>query len=1249
MPAQRPNRRWGKPVLSVGAGLLLIVGMLVWIGGTQTMLRLLAGQAMARSSGQLSLTGVSGSLYGPLRIQALRYQDPAIRIAADNIELDWKPWQLLTQGRVELGLLKIGVIGIRIGELSTDPLPLPDTLRLPVQLTIPGAEIARITLGEGDQRQEITGLRLSLVPTADHHRLALSGYSPQWGKADVDISLAQDRPFALSAEGKLAGGGTKNIGMRLDAHGFLDRITLNIDGTIESAKLTGKMLALPLETNVIRALDMQASDIDPARWDDAWPAAKIGLDLDAQSDPAGTWSGSLRLANGMPGTIDRQRLPLTELTARLDGSLEKIQLSGLLLRLHGGGQLSGNVQIAADDIHADLAAMGLNLHGMHGKLAKTALKGKLNLGWDGRNGALLADMAQNGYRIHLDARQTDEQMTLKNALVQAGKGELLLTGDMSLSGPGNFRLEGALKRFDPASFGAFPDAMINAGMQASGNLFGQRSISGAFNIADSRLAGQPLSGSGKLALRGERLANVNISLKLAENRLSAAGNLGATGDRLTVKLDAPRLDHLGAGFAGKAHAKGVVEGTYHDPSGELEATFSGFRWLDYRVAEAQLSARLSRGIDGPVNVTASLSDFQGNGLSLSQGSIDLTGTRGNHHATLKAKGRQVDLNGALTGGWRAAQGWTGRLEKLENTGAYLVELLEPALLTVGPERVSLQGARLRLLKGSLMVDEASYQKGDLTTRGSFSGVPASDMQRLSGSALPMDLSLILAGNWDLHIGQDLDGTVDVRRESGDIVVLSEPNTPLGLSALALQLAARHNRVSLQMDVQGTRLGSLSVQGETTLSRRNDVWGIDGSAPVRGKAEVAVKSLAWLAPLVSPALETDGALNMQFSAKGTVNKHELEGTFAGSDLRLEWPDQGVYLKDGLLRGDLAGDRLQIRELSLSSGAGRLTASGVAFMQQSVPHVTLALVADKAELISRPDRTLTISGTTTASAEAAQLRIQGKLQVDRGMIELPKADLPALSDDVVVLGRKEDAKRKAVRMRPDVDMELDLGKQFFLKGRGLDAQLAGAVRLRSDGAGLPLANGSIRVEKGDYFAYGQRLVIDRGILNFSGPIDNPGLNIVAMRKKQAVEAGVSITGTALAPQVSLVSNPSVPDSEKISWLVLGHGLEGSSKSELGLMGAAASTLLAAGESVTLQSQIAQAAGLDEFGLSGTGTLASTAVTMGKRLSSRAYLSYEQSVMGASNLVKINYMLTDQWSVRSQSGTDNAVDLFYTLSFD
>jgi len=56
---------------------------------------------------------------------------------------------------------------------------------------------------------------------------------------------------------------------------------------------------------------------------------------------------------------------------------------------------------------------------------------------------------------------------------------------------------------------------------------------------------------------------------------------------------------------------------------------------------------------------------------------------------------------------------------------------------------------------------------------------------------------------------------------------------------------------------------------------------------------------------------------------------------------------------------------------------------------------------------------------------------------------------------------------------------------------------------------------------------------------GPLDNAGLNVRAMRRNQAVEAGVEVTGTVQRPVVRLVSEPDVPDAEKLSWMVLGRG--------------------------------------------------------------------------------------------------------------
>jgi translocation and assembly module TamB len=148
---------------------------------------------------------------------------------------------------------------------------------------------------------------------------------------------------------------------------------------------------------------------------------------------------------------------------------------------------------------------------------------------------------------------------------------------------------------------------------------------------------------------------------------------------------------------------------------------------------------------------------------------------------------------------------------------------------------------------------------------------------------------------------------------------------------------------------------------------------------------------------------------------------------------------------------------------------------------------------------------------------------------------------------------------------------------------------------------------------------------------------------------VEAGVEMTGTALSPVAKLVSTPSVPDSDKLSWLVLGHALEGTSGKETGVLSAAAGALLGGKSGGGLQSRLAGSLGVDELGLSQAGGLESTVVTVGKRISSRAYVSFEQGATTASSLVKLRYKLNPRITLQFQTGTNSAFDVLYSWAFD
>jgi translocation and assembly module TamB len=246
-------------------------------------------------------------------------------------------------------------------------------------------------------------------------------------------------------------------------------------------------------------------------------------------------------------------------------------------------------------------------------------------------------------------------------------------------------------------------------------------------------------------------------------------------------------------------------------------------------------------------------------------------------------------------------------------------------------------------------------------------------------------------------------------------------------------------------------------------------------------------------------------------------------------------------------------------------------------------------------------------------------------------------------------------------------VDLGDHTHFTGRGLTTRLAGSIRVAGDvGAGLR-ATGSIRAVDGTYDAHGQKLAIERGALNFQGPIDNPGLNVLALRKGLAVEAGVEILGNVARPRVRLVSQPDVPDPEKLAWLVLGRGQGQVAASDAALLVSAAASIL--GRDGTQSGKLLGGLGLapDDIRLgqdSGSllGTLPESTVagktgtsstqdvlSVGKRLSDDIYLSYQQGLADAEGSMRVAWQVTRSFQVILRAGYQQGIDGVYRFSLD
>jgi translocation and assembly module TamB len=311
-----------------------------------------------------------------------------------------------------------------------------------------------------------------------------------------------------------------------------------------------------------------------------------------------------------------------------------------------------------------------------------------------------------------------------------------------------------------------------------------------------------------------------------------------------------------------------------------------------------------------------------------------------------------------------------------------------------------------------------------------------------------------------------------------------------------------------------------------------------------------------------------------------------------------------------------------------------------------------------VLSRPDRRLVLSGKGSAALESGKISFIGKVSANEGLFDIGETALAKVGDDVVIVGRAKPAVPAETQAKTlagvSVDVTVDFGERVEVKGHGLDVWLSGDLRVYTDARGQLLGKGTVSARNGTFVAYGQRLVIDRGVFYFNGAVSNPSLDVVAMRKRQTVEAGVAVSGTLRNPYVRIVSDPPVPEGEALSWLVLGHAPSTANAGQLAALPLATNVLIG-----KATGGLSQRLHVDELGLrsgSGSGgTLGDQFVTVGKRISDRVYVYFDQGLRNAATVLRLEMTLTQRIVARLESGTASAtgpassIGLYYRYRWD
>ncbi|MES2830573.1 MAG: translocation/assembly module TamB domain-containing protein [Pseudomonadota bacterium] len=1295
---------WSAGILAVviaGTGIAAVVAV-----QTESGSRLVWNAAKKLLPGQLGGELVAGTLRNGLSLRNVEYRSAGQIIKVDKVQGAWNVFRApLT---LDINFLRLGTVDVTLLPTPSTPLVMPAEIKLPLAINLESATIEKIVIHQDTTTTQYSDVRLQINSDGTRHGLDLANVTTPFGKIAASLRLHGVQPFALSGSAELEGSrGDQQYRLAAQLSGSLALLGIKLDGSDDKLNGTAVINAMPFGAVPLRDATVLVRHLNPQTFNPEWPRAD--LDIRATLKPVGkpvadltqmTVFGPVSIVNASPGPIDKALVPLLSMAANVTLDAKRQQLSALKIVLPSSATLEGNGELQGDTGRLMVAAKRLNLQALHTAMQPTALDGPLTARLAGNNQYLELDLADEKISAKAEVEIGLKQITLQSARLRAAAGELTAAATLARDEKAAYKITGKLSNFNPALFVAMMPAgdsktakagkvskastpaskptfaaRINTSFDARGFLRPELTADVGFKVYDSIYDNLPMTGGGTLRIAGTKLLPSDLQLLVAGNTLRLQGSFGNPADKLNVDLNAPALDRLGFGLSGLAVVKGTLGGTLTRPVVDATYRAQRLRFGDHQ-ADAISGRAQTQGVPGQtpdarVAISIDAKNIRSGDIALTSLNGNLDGTYARHTLQVKSSGRlrgkpldvRVAAQGALaekSGGL----GWNGTLQTFENAGLPRIRLARPLSVDVAPGRVELGSTRLNVARAVIDLKNFRFADNVLRSEGSLSGLDIGELlalrQQFTGEAPPVVTDLVIDGDWNVSLANTASGVIRLDRRRGDV---RAGETALGLSAMSLRADLQGTGIKFDARVVGTRVGTIGATGGIGMQRIDGALTLTPQSPINALVTAALPRLQSLGVLAGPGIALSGSAGADVAIAGMLADPKLSGTISGDGLALTLYDQGVRLKDGIARIGIDNNVLVLRQMQFRGGDGTLTASGRIALDRTNPGLSATVVADRLQLLASPAGQLTVSGQVKAANVDARLLVSGKFTVDNAVFSLPEKTAPELDGDVVVVrGGKAPpiaqaqpdgpSAKPSASFTPDVDVELDLGNRFYFKGSGADLRLAGALKVRSAPRTAPQAFGTIRVAEGTYEAFGTKLAIERGIINFQGPLRNPNINLLAMRRQPEVSAGVQVTGDAQRPRVELVSEPSLSQEEKLSWLVFGHG----SSSGSGAGGAAQAQNAVKGAAFGLLNSfggknVAKSLGLDalaigssEYGLSG-----GQVVNLGKKISDKITIGYEQSLASAGSVLKLTYTLTQYWSLVVRGGTVTGMDVFYNKRFD
>lgn len=552
--------------------------------------------------------------------------------------------------------------------------------------------------------------------------------------------------------------------------------------------------------------------------------------------------------------------------------------------------------------------------------------------------------------------------------------------------------------------------------------------------------------------------------------------------------------------------------------------------------------------------------------------------------------------------------------------------------------------------------------GRLSVTGSVPLDPSGEID-LDVAVTDLPLALVRAAAPDL----DLSGTLDATADLGGTLAAPTGTYRIDVNDLSLEETRRAGINAIDVTASGRLTGERATIDATIQAPPIGTLTASGSLPLdpSGTIDLSVNGPIALDPLsrfLDPGQRLTGQAQVDVDVGGTLSDPRITG--------------GATIANGAFRDDLRG-------VSYTGIAGRLIADGervrIADLTATTPNGGTVSVGGSVGLGGGFPADLTITGRDAqlisndllvATADL-DLRITGPLTTTptiAGAVNLSTLDvtipdtLPTVLEPLpgtrhiapppqaaarLALARERAARASAGAAAPfdaRLDLTVDAQNQIFVRGRGVNAELGGRLRLTGTTRD-PNAVGSFDLRRGRLDILGQRLDFTRGRLTFAGSL-TPSLDLEAETRAEDITAQIAVRGPASEPRFELSSTPDLPDDEILSRILFGRAAGGLSAGQALQLAQGVASLAGGGSGVF--EELRKSLGVDSLDISaGEG---GPTVGVGRYIADNVRVGIRAGARPDDTGVSVDIDLTDRLRFQGAVGADgrSSVGVGYEIEY-